>query len=134
MNLFLDLESALLMEWKSPYMTSIYKSGSRDDIINYRLISVFSVILKLFESPMVDKLKTKIFLFISQRQHGFVPKRYTETDLLFTTYLKFIRKQDAGWQFYTDFNRVFNLINQGLLIVKITSFWYKWLITQVVWE
>ena len=44
------------------------------------LILILSVIPKLFVSLVVDKLKTKILPFISQRQHGLVPKRNTETN------------------------------------------------------
>jgi len=91
----------------SVFVTLIFKSGSRNDMINYRPISILSMLPKLFET---DKLKTKIFRFVSHRQHGFVSKRKNETIFIcYSQCLKFVRKQDAGWQCVHRFQQGFRL-------------------------
>ena len=88
----------IIIEWKSAFVSPIYKSGSRNDIVNYRPISDFSVTRKLFETSW--KLKS----FISHpRDNMILCLRRNKFGLVFTIYLKFNRKQDTGWWYVHRF-------------------------------
>jgi len=54
-------------------VTPLHKKGSKLDAINYRRISKFSAIPKLFEN---------VITIISPCQHGFMKRRSTTTNLL----------------------------------------------------
>ena len=74
--------------WKSSFLTPIYKQGARNVISNYRLIAKLSVIPKVFEAIINEKLKFYIKEIIPLSQHGFVQGRSTTTNLVcFTNYV-----------------------------------------------
>ena len=76
-----SFEGTLPVEWKLAFVTSIYKSSSRNDIINYRPCRFWIWSLSCW-SLVTDKLKAKIFPFIAQRQHGFEHKKNPEINLI----------------------------------------------------
>lgn len=71
-------------QWKMARVTPIYKKGNKSDPVNYRPVSLTSVISKIFErilsEDLTDHLK-KNNLLCSQ-QHGFTKGKSTVTNLL----------------------------------------------------
>ena len=43
-------------DWKCARVTPLFKQGDRDDLYNYRPISVISVVAKVFERIVYDQL------------------------------------------------------------------------------
>ena len=74
-------------DWKCARVTPLFKQGEPSDLINYRPISVISVIAKVFERIIYDQLYN--FLtnedIISNHQSGFRSLHSTLTALLEAT-------------------------------------------------
>ena len=73
--------------WKTSCIVPLYKGrGARDEIVNYRRISLISVrpICKIMESVIKIKLMDHCILnnLISNIQHGFLSGKSTITNLL----------------------------------------------------
>ncbi|CAK1590637.1 unnamed protein product [Parnassius mnemosyne] len=91
--------------WKTANITPIHKEGSKNDVENYRPISLLSVLSKVFERLVHNVIYPVLHNIIIPEQHGFVIKRSTVSNLLvYTTYL--FEHRDKGIQVdsvYTDF-------------------------------
>src|SRR5215813_897236 len=73
-------------QWKISKVSPIYKNGSKDEIANYRQVSVLSAFAKIYEQLLYIKIYNHVDQAISTKQHGFVKKRSTVTNLIiFTT-------------------------------------------------
>ena len=68
-------EGVVPLQWLEASVTAIHKKGLKNYFENYRAVSITSIICKLMESIVRDKLvchmmKNNLF---SGKQHGFVP-------------------------------------------------------------
>ena len=75
-------EGIVPLEWKEANIIYLFKKGSRNKSVNYRPVSLTSVIGKLLETirdHMMDFLKHKL---INPSQHGFLKARSCLTKLL----------------------------------------------------
>lgn len=80
------LEGRVPYHWKEANITPIFKKGSRVEAANYRPVSLTSIVSKVLESLIRNRLMrylTKENL-ISNAQHGFVSKKSCTTNLLET--------------------------------------------------
>jgi hypothetical protein len=105
--------------WKELYVVSLFKSGDKRDISNYRELSILSAIPKLFEKLVCDVVTPIIRPSISDEHHGFVGgRRSTVTSLLeFSNFV--LSEMEDGLQVdavYTDFSKAFDRVNHGLLL------------------
>ena len=67
------------------FITPIFKSGPRNNVGNYSPVAIISVIPKIIDKVMYNKILKICLETISEKQHGFVPGRSTITNLtLFT--------------------------------------------------
>lgn len=109
--------------WKRSLIKPIFKSGSRCNVENYRGICIISVLPKLFEKLVRDKLFFHIKTLVSPKQHGFFPGRSTITNLLlFTNFVsKALQRSEIVQVVYTDFRKAFDKIDHDLLLKKIYS-------------
>ena len=76
---------------------------------------------KVFDSIMTDKLSVFIGPLITTFQHGFLPAKSTESNLLlFTDYVAkaFIEHEQVD-AFFSDFSKAFDSVNHELLIRKL---------------
>ena len=84
--LFRDsLDSGIIPDiWKVAYVTPIYKKGARSDPLNYRPISLTSVVCKAMERIIRDKIVDHLDShdLLSKQQHGFRLNRSCLTQLL----------------------------------------------------
>ena len=101
----------------------VFKAGDRSDVRNYQPISKLSVLPKVFEEIVTDMLSPLLTSFLCVEQHGFVPKRFTATNL--AVYHSFVsRALDDGLQVdtvYTDFQKAFDTVEHAMLFHKLPS-------------
>ena len=58
-------QGMFLDDWKCAKVTPLFKQGDRDDLNNYRPISVISVMAKVFERIVYDQLYAYLFNQVS---------------------------------------------------------------------
>ncbi len=68
-------------EWKIAKVTPVYKTGPREDMNNYRPISVISIIAKTMEKLVYNQLYEYFIKndMLTNSQHGFRPNHSTVT-------------------------------------------------------
>ena len=114
------------MDWKKANVVPIYKSGPKGLPVNYRPISLTSVVVRVMERVIKQKMlrHLKINRLIHPTQHGFLPKKSTSTNLI--SYLDYITKKlDEGQPvdvLYLDFSKAFDKVPHRRLIQKLKSY------------
>ena len=73
---------SLPADWKLAHIVPIHKKGDKDDIENYRPISLISIISKVFEKCIRDELLLECQKFLHDSQHGFLPLKSCTTQLV----------------------------------------------------
>ena len=127
-NLFnKSLNSETLPEdWKMAAVIPIHKGGRKDTAGNYRPVSLTSVVLKVMERLLRDKIGKHLSThdLISAQQHGFMRNRSCLTNLL--SFLDEITsRMDKGEQVevcYLDFRKAFDSVNHRMLVAKLEYF------------
>ena len=121
-------------EWKSSYLTPIYKSGAKCNILNYRPITIINAVPKILDSIIARKINLLFSDKISTSQHGFTSGRSIITNLLrYSHDLNIcLDKKMQMDSIYFDFKKAFDLVNHSLLIEKLSllgfpSILIKWL-------
>ena len=108
-------------EWKTSYISPIFKSGNKHNIYDYRPISQLSCIPKIMDALLANNLMDKLFCKIAEQQHGFTHGRSTLTNLLiFNNYLS--ENPMGGTQIdaiYTDFSKAFDKVSHRRLLSKL---------------
>lgn len=107
--------------WKLANINPIHKCGSKDDVENYRPISILSALSKVFERLVHDAIYPHLHHQIIPAQHGFVKGKSTVTNL--TVYTNFLfSSMDSRVQvdaIYTDFQKAFDKVDHRLLLQKL---------------
>lgn len=110
--------------WKVAKVIPIFKQGDRKSITNYRPVSVLPHFAKILEHILYTRIYISIKPFLSQHQHGFIPGRSTNTNLVNVT--QFIsRALDDRRQvdvIYTDFAKAFDSLDINILLAKLDCF------------
>jgi hypothetical protein len=109
--------------WKEAYIVPLHKSGPAHNVKNYRPISKLSIVSKVLESIVTDRLFEEFKNVIIPEQHGFFKKRSTLTNLL--AYTEFLQRAiDKGHQvdvIYTDFSKAFDKVDHRALLKKLEN-------------
>jgi hypothetical protein len=109
--------------WKQSYLIPIHKSGDKQDVSNYRPICIQSTIPKVLEKILLSKISHSLNGIITEYQHGFMPSRSTQTNLL--CYENFISSSMAGRSqvdsIYTDFSKAFDRVDINILLNKLMA-------------
>ena len=121
-NLSLN-EGILPSQWLKACITAIHKKGDKGLPENYRPVSITSIICKLMESLVRDRLvehMSKNNLF-SEQQHGFVPLRNCMTNLLtcMEKWSEILENDDTIDVIYTDFAKAFDSVPHQRLLKKL---------------
>ena len=116
-------EGIVTSQWLEAYISPIYQKGNMCE--NYRPVSLTSVLCKLMESIIRDKLleHTRKNDIISNKQHGFVPFGSCMSNLLL--YIEMLSEMlEANCSIdviYTDFAKAFDCVSHAKLLQKIKS-------------
>ena len=70
------------VEWKLANVVPVHKKGSKSDVENYRPISLTCLIMKVFEKLVRDKILDKCKDALNPLQHGFLPGKSCDTQIL----------------------------------------------------
>ena len=115
----------VVSEWKLVNVTPLFKKGDKSNPGNYRPISLTSVICKLMESILRDKIVE--FLeknnSIRDSQHGFRNRRSCLTNLLDFLYdiYEMYEEGRAVDIIYLDFQKAFDKVPHRKLLNKVES-------------
>ena len=69
-------------DWKMAHVIPIHKKGRKDDIENYRPVSLTSLIMTIFEKCIRVMLYDRCKSSISPKQHGFLPGKSCTTQMI----------------------------------------------------
>lgn len=120
-----SLNSGIFPEkWKEARIVPIYKSENRQNIVNYRPISILCTMSRVFESLVYEQSFKVLGRRINGQQHGFLSGRSTATNL-FSYITELISNIDNRLQvdaIYTDFSKAFDKVNHTLLVNKLREF------------
>ncbi len=113
-------------DWKTSIISPIFKNkGDKKHACNYRPISLTSVVCKIYESLIRDKMMIHLTTnnLISDSQYGFRPGRSCAIQLLevldeWSTLLDSSNPVDT---IYLDFSRAFDSVPHERLITKLFS-------------
>lgn len=114
-------EGSLPSIWKSAWLVPLFKKGDRSVCSNYRGISLLSPLSKILESIIHSHVLPDVVSHLSPRQHGFIPKRTTSSNLmcLVSSTLSNLVSGRQTDVVYTDFSAAFDSVPLALLIAKL---------------
>ena len=132
-----SMETALIpFNLKRQFVAPIYKKGDKTDPTNYRLISLTSHQIKVFERVMRNRMVVYLEsnVLLSGNQHGFRKGRSCLTQLL-QHCDEIFRNMNAGYEtdvIYLDYAKAFDKVVNKLLLQKlkaygITGRLYQWI-------
>lgn len=110
-------------EWKNAKVNPIYKSGPKDEVNNYRPISVLPTLSKIIEKWI--HIKFMIYLdnykLLHQKQSGFRAGHSTESALILMldSWLKALNEGKFVGAVMVDFRKAFDLVDHDILLRKL---------------
>ena len=115
------------MDWKRANIVPIHKGGSKEEPLNYRPVSLTSILCKLCEKIIkkrwIKYLEEKKLL--SPGQFGFREGTSTVTNLLsfYDRVVEILQERD-GWVdcIYLDIKKAFDRVPHGRLVWKLRNF------------
>ena len=118
-------EGIVPLEWKEANIIPLFKKGSRNKSVNYRPVSLTSVICKVLETIIRDHMMDFLIKhkLINPSQHGFVKARSCLTNLLcfFEEITKWVDEGSPVDVIYLDFQKAFDKVPHKILILKLKS-------------
>ena len=106
-------------------ITPIHKGGSRNEVKNYRPITLTSHIIKIFERVLTMKLVEYLEAnsLFNQRQHGFRRGRSCLSQLIdhYQNVLNIMESGNNADVIYLDFAKAFDKVDHGILIRKLAN-------------
>ena len=110
-------------DWRIADVVPIFKKGNRDSPGNYRPVSLTSVVGKLMEKILRDRIYEHLekFSMLKSSQHGFVKGKSCLTSLVefFENVTKHIDEGKAVDVVYMDFSKAFDKVPHARLLEKV---------------
>lgn len=114
-------ENKFPTKWKLSFVSPIFKDGDKNDVSNYRAVSILCAVSKIFERLVFNMLFELVKDKIDESQHGFFAGRSTQTNLM--DYVSTVaREMVNGGQvdtIYTDFTKAFDKVDHKKLVSKL---------------
>ena len=112
-------------DWKLAHVTPIPKSNDKSDPLNYRPISLLSILVKLLEKHMYSKIleHLKDISFLSNKQWGFTKGKSTTGALLTAVHNwhKLLEDGQSVCAVFFDFKKAFDKVPHSILMSKLTN-------------
>jgi len=113
-------------DWKSANISAIYKKGKKNEVSNYRPISLTCIACKVMETLVRDKIMEYFVLnkLFTDKQFGFLKGRSTVTQLLhiMEQWTKLLETGGRIDVIYTDLEKAFDKVPHRRLISKLRSY------------
>ena len=107
----------------------IYKSGEKNNLSNYRPVSVLPIFSKGLEKVINNRIEnfSKKHNLLTDCQHGFRKRRSTETALLVQkeTILKNFETKVITLGIFLDFSKAFDRVNHLILLNKLERYGFR---------
>ena len=112
----------LPVEWRTHLIKSIFKSGDKSSVRNYRPISLLPVISKVLEKLVYNNIVDFVTSLISPSQFGFLHNRSTLQQLL--VFFDMILRSSGPQTdvVYLDFRKAFDSVAHNELLYKLWKF------------
>ena len=109
--------------WKEAHIVSLYKKGNKRDTLNYRLVSLTSILCKLYEELVRKHLLGHIENKIIDCQHGFVDRKSCFSNLLesIDSVLSLLDQGCPVDVLYMDFCQAFDSVPHHRLLTKMEA-------------
>lgn len=110
-------------QWKTAYVTALYKKGSRKDALNYRPVSLTCILCKVYEKLIRRHILNHVKKYINVDQHGFVEGKSCLSNLLETveTILGLLEEGGPVDVLYFDFCKAFDSVPHYRLLTKMQN-------------
>ena len=111
----------LPLDWKLANVVPIHKKGKKDNVENYRPVSLTSLVMKIFEKCIRDLIFEKCNDKLSPHQHGFLPERSCTTQMIdYTNFLALNLNNKLQTDIvYFDFSNAFGSVSHDVVLQKL---------------
>ena len=114
-------------DWKVANVVPVHKKGSKENIENYRPISLTSLVMKAFERILKEELLGRTSHLLDQRQHGFLSNKSCDTNMVNFSDSVVLSINDAKTfstdVVYFDFAKAFDSVNHDLILKKLKDYY-----------
>ena len=116
-------EGIVPLEWKEANIIPLFKKGSRNKSVNYRPVSLTSVICKLLETIIRDHMMDFLVKhkLINPSQHGVLKARSCLTIFVVEEITKWVDEGSPVDIIYLGFQKAFDKVPHQRLILKLKS-------------
>ncbi len=112
-------------DWRLAHIVPIFKKGSRQEVSNYRGVSLLCTPSKPMEAEIADVIMD--YLKMGQKffsgQHGFLPNKSTTSQLLccLNSWTAAVDHKEYIDVVYIDISKAFDTVNHLVLVAKLRS-------------
>ena len=112
-------------QFKVGLITPVHKGGGRDEVKNYRPITLTSHLIKVFERVLARKLIAYLEScdLLNNAQHGFRKNRSCLSQLMdhYQSILNILESGHGADVIYLDFAKAFDKVDHGILMMKLVA-------------
>ena len=103
----------MIESMRTSVVALLHKKKSREDMRNYRPISLTCVDYKILSKTMANRMGSTLHLVISEDQNGFVPSRFIgDNNMLVATIIEQMKKHtESGIIAFLDFEKALDRVN-----------------------